>query len=287
MSHRVHKFSSLARPLEPQYPTNLAVIILLPAIAIGLFAWMVIGGNGMLDAGKAGLLGMLAAFISWALGREMDPDHNATAFIAMALAVLAAGLGYGFDLLSMAALLFAARVVNRTVGPQAKAGDIVMLFLFNLGALFIDGAWWMPFISAAALAIDEVFERSNMVQRITMLMLVLIGFQSLLIGNQVDLAAYQTLIRGWVVTVVVITILVAANIPGTKDIRANMDVLGTPCQARRVQAGMAIILLAGLASLSGGQMGLTEALGIWAVLAASLIGRNISFVPKTEKPSED
>lgn len=277
MSHRVHKLSSLARPLEPQYPTNMAVIILLPAIAIGLFAWLAISGAGMIAAGTAGLMGMLAAFVTWALGREMDPDHNATAFIAMALAVLAAGLGYGFDLLSLAALLFAVRVVNRTVGPQAKASDIVLLFLFNLGALFIDGAWWMPFISAAALAIDEFFERGTMVQRITLLMLVLIGTQALIIGNQVDLSLTSTLIRGWVVTVIVITILVLANIPGTKDVRATMDALGTPCLPRRIQAGMALILAAGLASLLGGQLGLTEALGVWAVLAASLAGRNFSF----------
>lgn len=277
MSHPIHKYSALARPVEPQYPTNLAVIILLPLIAIGLIAWLAFNGAGLGEAGKAGLFGALAAFLAWALGREMDPDHNATAFIAMALTVVLAGLGYGFDLLTLGALMFAVRLVNRTVGPQARIGDIITLVLLNLGAVFVEGAWWMPFISIIALAIDEAFERSNLPQRLAIPTLLVMGLLAFFVGDGVDFSVMETLVRGWVVTVVVIALLAAGTIFNTEEILAPMDVLGSPCNCRRVQAGMALILLAAICSLLGGQESLAANLAILAVLAASLVGRNIEL----------
>lgn len=277
MSHPIHKYSALARPVEPKYVTNLAVMILVPLIAIGLFAWSLTGEAGLTSALRIGIFGALAAFLTWALGREMDPDHNATAFIAMALAVLAAALGYGFDLLTLAALLFAVRVVNRTVGPQAKVGDVITLVLLNLGAVFIEGAWWMPFISVIALAIDEAFERSNLPQRLAIPALLIFGILAFFVGGGVDLSITGTLVRGWVVTVVVISVLVAGTIVNTDEVSSPMDALDTPCNCRRIQAGMALIMLAGIASLLGGQPGLAANLAIVSVLAASLVGRNISL----------
>jgi hypothetical protein len=246
-------------------------------MAVTLFVWLSMNGADMVTAGKDALLGMLAAFLAWALGREMDPDHNATGFIALGLTVLAIGLGYSLDLLSLAALLFAVRVINRTVGPPAKTGDLATLVLLCLGAAIVDNAWWMPVLGAMALAIDEYFERSNLAQRLAIPALLAIGVITVFLGGYADFAVLDTLIRGWVVAVIVITILVAINIPNTEDIRSNMDVLGTPCDRRRVQLGMALILLAGLASVLGGQAGLTGALAVWAVLAASLAGRNITL----------
>ena len=281
MSHPIHKYSALARPVEPKYATNLAVMILVPLIAISLFVWSLTGEAGLTSALRIGIFGALAAFLTWALGREMDPDHNATAFIAMALAVLAAALGYGFDLLTLAALLFAVRVVNRTVGPQAKLGDVITLVLLNLGAVFIEGAWWMPFLSVMALAADELFERSTLPQRLAIPALMVMGILAFFVGGGVDLSVTETLVRGWVVTVVVITILVAGTIVNTKEIASSMDALAQPCDGRRIQSGMVLILLAGIASLLGGQPGLAANLGIVSVLAASLVGRNIALGKNT------
>jgi hypothetical protein len=286
MSHPIHKFSALARPVEPKYPTNLAVIILLPVIAIGLFAWLAFHGTPMAAAGQTALLGMFAAFLTWALGREMDPDHNATAFIAMGLAAILTGLGYGFDLLTLGALLFAVRLVNRTVGPQAKIGDIITLVLLNLGAVLIDGAWWMPFLSVFALIFDELQERSNLPQRLAIPALIIIGAQAFLVGDGVALSAMDSLVRGWIVTVVVISFMVTGTIWKLPELRSVKDVSLTPCERRRIQAGMVLILLGGLASLLGGQDSLAGNLAIWSVLAASIAGRNVILADEDKTATE-
>lgn len=286
MSHPIHKFSALARPVEPKYPTNLAVIVLLPVIATGLFAWLTFGGMPLASAVNAALLGMLAAFLTWALGREMDPDHNATAFIALALTVVLAGLGYSFNLLTLGALMFAVRLANRTVGPQAKVGDIITLVLLNLGAVLIDGAWWMPFVSTIALVFDELQERSNLPQRLAIPAMIIIGVQAFFVGDGVSLAAMDSLVRGWVVTVTVITLMAGGAIWNLPELRSVMDVPQTPCDRRRIQAGMVLILLGGLASLLGGQDSLAGNLGIWSVLAASIAGRNVILADEDKNSAE-
>lgn len=277
MSHPVHKYSSLARPVEAKYPTNLAVIILMPVIAIGLFGWLVFNGGEMMASIRTAVIGVLTAFLVWALGREMDPDHNATAFIAMGLSVLLTGLGYPFALLSLAAILFAVRLVNRTVGPAAKITDIIALTGLSLAAVFLDGAWWIGGIAIIALIIDAVFEKPPLANILAALVLGLaLGFAVFSSGTGL-FTGMDTLVRGWIVTTLVISVLVIGNIWNTREVGAFMDALGEPCNCQRVQFGMALILLAGLASLLGGQETLRESLAIWSVLAASLIGRNIKF----------
>ncbi|GJL96374.1 MAG: hypothetical protein DHS20C06_01910 [Hyphobacterium sp.] len=247
----------------------------MPVIAIALFGWNLINENGIALAAHIGLFGALTAFLTWALGREMDPDHNATAFIAMALSVMLAALGYGFDLLTIGALLFAVRLANRTVGPQARVGDIITLVSLNLGAVLVDGAWWMPFISVIALVFDETQEHSNLPQRLAIPALIIIGAQAFFTGDGIALSVTDSLVRGWVVTVIVITIMVGGAIWNLPDLRSVMDVQQTPCDRRRIRAGMVLILLGGLASLLGGQDSLAGNLAIWSVLAASIAGRNV------------
>ncbi|WP_421792026.1 hypothetical protein [Hyphobacterium sp.] len=282
MSHPIHKISTLARPVEAKYPTNLAVLILLPVIAIGLFGWTMFNGGGFAEAALAGVYGLFTAFLTWALGREMDPDHNATGFIAMGLAVLIAGLGYPFALMSLAAVLFAVRLVNRTVGPAPKIIDIFALTGLGLGAVFVDGAWWIAGVAIIALIIDAIFEKPALPNILAAVVLGLgMGF-AIFSSDTGVFSDLDTLVRGWIVTVVVISVLVIGNIWNTCEVAALMDAIAEPCHCQRVQLGMALILLAGLASLLGGQDALREHLAIWSVLAASLLGRNIKFETKTE-----
>lgn len=282
MSHPIHKISSLARPVEAKYPTNLAVLVLLPIVAIGLFGWTMFSGGSIGDAAMAGIYGLFTAFLTWALGREMDPDHNATAFIAMGLAVLIAGLGYPFALLSLAAVLFAVRLVNRTVGPAAKIFDIVALTGLGLAAVFLDGAWWIGAIAIIALIVDGFLEKPPLANMIASAVLGLALGYVVFSSDTGLFSGMETLVRGWIVTVVVISVLVVGNIWHTREVASLMDALGEPCNCQRVQLGMTLILLAGLASLLGGQDSLREHLAIWSVLAASLVGRNISFEKKDE-----
>ena len=69
-------YTSIARPVDPSYPTNTAVLVLMPiggAIAAGVALssgtpW----GMSIMDA----VYGLLVVFGSWALTREVAPDET-------------------------------------------------------------------------------------------------------------------------------------------------------------------------------------------------------------------
>ena len=162
MSKAVYRLSSIARPLEAKYPTNKAVLIALPLIAIGLgaFAYLSAGG-GAVNAVITGLEGMLVSFLVWALGREADPDRNLTAFASAALVLYALVLGLPVAVWTLAFVLMAARTVNRTVGQPAKPGDLVMVLILAGFSVFSEGYALMGLVAAIAIAIDVHLDRSR------------------------------------------------------------------------------------------------------------------------------
>jgi len=87
--HGLYRFTSIGRPLDPRYPTNRAVQVLMPIAALvgGGVAWF--GGVDAKGIAFAALGGLLVVFGCWALGRELAPDDNPGAFIGMAFAFAA------------------------------------------------------------------------------------------------------------------------------------------------------------------------------------------------------
>ena len=77
------RFTSIARPVEPQVPTNLAILILMGVALVGLSITAIVRGAPLVDALLGGLVGSLVVFATWALGRDLAPDDNPAAFVAL------------------------------------------------------------------------------------------------------------------------------------------------------------------------------------------------------------
>ncbi len=125
----MYRFTSIARPVDPAYLTNRALLIVLPllaAVSAGV-AWFSDTGDGPLSAAFSGAL---VAFVAWALTRELAPDYNGVAFVALAFAWVGS---IAFDmrqvLLAFVALLLV-RIVNRSTGLPARAFDTLSVFGF-------------------------------------------------------------------------------------------------------------------------------------------------------------
>ncbi|MEM1174744.1 MAG: hypothetical protein AAGA33_00225 [Pseudomonadota bacterium] len=109
------RFTSIARPIDPSYVTNKALLYLLPLLGVlsAVIAWA--SGNTENAAGVA-FSGVLVAFIAWALTRDLAPDFVEASFIALACAWLGSlTVGTGQVLTAFAVLLLI-RVVNRCTG---------------------------------------------------------------------------------------------------------------------------------------------------------------------------
>ena len=148
--HRIYRITSIGRPVDPAFPTNRAVLWLLPVAALvaGLAAYL--GGAAAGASVSAALRGSAVLFGAWALGRELAPDDNPAAFVAVALAF---GLFLVLpppDLLLLFTTLLLVRIVNRSVGPPAKLTDAVAVT--GMVALALHGGAHAAFAAVAALA---------------------------------------------------------------------------------------------------------------------------------------
>ena len=275
MTHPVYRYSSLARPVEPKYPTNLAVMILAPlggiAVAIYLYTTSIMG------VGEAALLALEAAFVAflaWALGRELDPDVNHSAFVGMALALVAIALGFNASILYIAAVLFSVRIVNRTIGDPLKMLDLIALSVFAIALSLMGAPWWTCFLIAAALTIDTVFDRTQGNNLYAAVIVFIAGLYAMASTGAPHPENALLIERGWLVAVAVVGGLFVLMIFTTPtpttccDLRPD-DLLSR----RRVQTGMALALAGGFASLFGGPAMLFAALPVWAVMAGVIEGR--------------
>tara|TARA_R110002072_G_scaffold86455_4_gene195057 strand:+ start:286 stop:1128 length:843 start_codon:yes stop_codon:yes gene_type:complete len=273
MSHPIYRYSSIARPLEPQYPTNLAVLILLPLIAIGLAVFSVVYYSApTMEAVVTGLSGAMAAFLAWALARELDPDRNQAAFVAMGLAVLAIGFGFAPDLWVTASILMSIRVVVRTVGPPARLTDLALVIALAAAAAFLSGAWWVALVAAAAIAIDGWLDRCRPVVFLSSGLALTIALAAIAVTGW-DMSAMESLLRGWIVAALVVGGVAIAMMLTCPPVKSVCDATGDPLNRRRIQIGASLALAAGFLAMLGGQEALLGSLPIWAALAGVTEGR--------------
>lgn len=128
MKHR--SVTGIGRPLDFSYATNRWITAI--SVAAGLVASVLAfaGGTAWLDSIIDGALTGGTVFLTWAMGREVDPDHPISAFLAVAL-VLTAVVAYELPSLVLALwMLMALRIVNHTTGlPPSLPDSVGFLFL--------------------------------------------------------------------------------------------------------------------------------------------------------------
>ena len=153
----IYRFTSIARPIDPAYLTNRALLIVLPVVGLlsaGLAFLHDLGGDPL----SAALSGALVAFAAWALTRELAPDHNGAAFVALAIAWIA-NVAFGT---SLVLLLFVAivlvRVVNRSTGLPLRPLDTLGVIGFCTWAAISTEQPLILLVASLAFLLDAMLE---------------------------------------------------------------------------------------------------------------------------------
>jgi hypothetical protein len=271
MKHEhVYRVTSIGRPLDPSYRTNLAVLILMPVAALVAGVVAAISGDPLGAIAAQALVGPLAAFGAWALARELAPDDNPAAFVSMALAVAASLTVDSPSLLLLFATLGMVRIVNRTVGPPARLTDSLVVLGLILVTAWITRSPGLPVVGAIAFALDASLE-DGMRRQLAFAMLALAG-AAVAVGV-LDTAAQSHAIpiaTGALVGVVSVGFGIA--IARTRRLSSVADATGQPLSVNRVRAGMFIALLVAVQAVLLGITGLELSALVWATLAGVAIG---------------
>lgn len=262
---RIHAVTSLGRTVDPNYLTNRAIVILAMVATTALAVFRFLSGDPPLESLLAGAQVGFALFLTWAVGREIDPAHDLSAFWGVGLAAAGMLLLGTPSLLLVLWLVLVLRLVNRTVGLPATPLD--SLALLGLGAwLSWQGDWLLGLVTALAFLLDGLLPPHLRYHLI---------FSALSCAAALAMAAW----RGQEISIpgmplpltaalLVTGLLFALVIATTREVQAIGDATGKPLNPRRVRASQILSLLAAsLYAVTEGESGATALLPAWASMA--------------------
>ena len=271
------RVSGLWRGLYPSIPSNRYAV--LASVAAGGVAGIagLVSGEGFWEAVEWGVIAAGAAFLAWAIAREIDPDDARSAVVALplALALLVAGRA---DLVMSTAVLLAARVVVRTTGLSPGPGDLAFLAVVAGFAGLRDGGVVVGAALAAAVAVDASLRRRRpdrwrWAAAVGLLVVTIVA--GTIAGSRPweEPSALQ-----WAIAAIGIgAVLVMPNRP----VQSTGDATGAPLSGRRLLLGRGLVAAAGAAVIvAAGGPGIAALGPPWAALVAvAAVGRLTPRVP--------
>lgn len=269
--HRIYRITSIGRPLDPSYPTNKAVFLLMPVAAVIAGTVTGLGGADAAEIAIAALTAVAVVFGSWALARELAPDDNAFAFVSMAFAFVTALFVDSSSLLLLFTTLFLVRIVNRSVGLPARVTDCLAVALLAVWAVYSTDSPLLGVVAALAFVFDALL-RAGQRHQWMFAALCLAGAGGAVWhqgGALQEMAPLDPTFK-WLIAVV--TVAYAATILSTRRVESTGDATGTPLSVSRVRAGMWIGLLVALQALINGTSGFIGSTLVWATLAGIALG---------------
>ncbi|MBN1660096.1 MAG: hypothetical protein JXA93_16970 [Anaerolineae bacterium] len=262
--------TALARSIDLRYPTNLAISIVSLLVAAGIAFYRAFSGDPWIDALPWGVGAAFTVFLAWALAREIDPDHDLSAFVAAALALIGL-IAFGQpSLLSLLWLLLLLRMVNRTTGVPARPLDSLAV-LGLAGWLTWQGWESAARVTALGFLLDALLPKP-LRHHLALAGLALVG--AVAAGIVLDSAAGEPLSPvGWAGLAAVAVFWMAVILTSGRVVSVG-DRTGQRLEAMRVQAAQGLALLAGL--LWAGQLGWTggvDLVSLWAALIGVTLWR--------------
>lgn len=272
-SDTLRRVSSLGRPLDPSWPTNRAVLVLMPigAVIAAISATWIPGlvGTSRLWAAALGAGTVLGA---WAVARELAPDDQRAAFVALVLGFGTLLAVPGVSLVLLFATLVLTRMVNHTVGLPATTLDSVVVLGLSGWAVADTGSPAVGVVAALAFGLDAWLPDGRRRQwGFAALCLVMVAAiaggaaeQDHVVSSPVVLHVPGTRI---LVGAVVVGTLVLYRWLTIRGLRSTCDATGEPLSVARVRGGMVVALLIGMQGLFVGEGGARSTALVWACLA--------------------
>jgi hypothetical protein len=285
-------FTTLGRPIDPRYPTNVAISIVSVVVAAGGAVYRIVVGDPWLDGILWGVGAALAVFLAWALGRELDPDHDLAAFAGAALA-LPALIWLGQPaFLAIFWVLLLVRVVDRTVGLPARLLDSLAL-LGLAGWLAWQGSWPAALLSGLAFLLDAFLPPSDPSRegdpRRRHLILAAVALAAAVVAAiwRGDGQAGAALSAGAWAGLAVVSVLFLVVIATSRRVTSVCDARARPLVAVRIQADQALALLAGLLfAWQQGVDGVQALAPLWAAMLGVALWRIGTLVAGQREEAE-
>jgi hypothetical protein len=273
---RLSDITTVGRPLAPRYPTNLAIGVLSLVVGAAAAVATLLSGADLLESAMRGVGAGFAVLLCWALGRELDPDHDLSAFVGAGLMTIALLF---FDLPALMVILWlvvALRVVNRIVGLPARPLDS-LAFLGLGGWLTWQGHWIVGVMTTVAFLLDGLLANP---QR-THLVLSGVAFAGTVVLSilHVDIVGDGGPTVPVAISAAVMAGLFLIVIATSHDVQTQADATAERLDAGRLRAAQILALLTGLLyAWREGIAGVEALWPLWAAMVGVALVRVASLV---------
>ena len=266
MEELLYKQTHIGRTIDPRYPTNLAIIIWSFLVAVVIFAFRLVSGTELVQAGINAFVASLSVFYVWALSREIDPDEQLSAFVSVALMTIALFVvEVRFNLIVLFYLMSMSRIINRISGLPAKWSDSIVLLLFT-GYVGLWGGWLCALIGAVAFLLDSLLPNPDRKHIFFAGLALIVMVVALLMQNQeINLLSPSI---DYLILSIGATIIFVPHIIKSRTITTRADITGETLNSTRVQATQVFLVLVGFGiAFWKGDVGVLEFLPLWIAIA--------------------
>lgn len=266
----LYRFTSLPRVIDPRYPTNRAVLLLLPPAAGVAGAMAFLRGSGLPGVGEAAFWGVAVTVGGWSLARELVPDLERVAFVSLLLTFGAFLTVESSSLLILYSAVFQVRIVTRSVGLPPRAIDSVFVTALTVWGTFAASFPGVALTGALAFGLDaSMAERARRQWIYSGICLAAAG----VCLNREGLPGLSESLPATAAGLLLLLGLgYGLTMWRTRSVASLADVTGKLLSSARARAGMAVGFLVGLQSLTRGLAGLEAAALVWAAVAGVSLG---------------
>jgi hypothetical protein len=277
---QITRLTAIARPIDPNYPTNLAIAVLAMIVAAAGTIFQLLTGMELIPSAGWGISAGFAAFLAWALSREFDPDHGLSAFVGTGLALLGLWFLDLPNLMTLFWMLVLVRIVNRTSGLPARILD--SLLLLGLGSwLTWQGNWGFGLVTALAFFLDSRLPPPHR-HHLPFAGLALL-VTALLFAVKGSLLGEGKLSVPVLLAVLIASALFVVVILTSRRVRSVGDETGEPLSPKRVQAAQALALATGIQiALWDSTLGMASIMPLWAAILGVSLYRLFAILSRKE-----
>lgn len=273
-----YKLTHLPRIMHLSYPTHRAVMLMmvLGGIVAGVIGLVL--GETWLDSAISGLYAGAAIFLTWALGREIDPDKNGSAFVGAGLAFVAYLVLGRFSVLALAGTMALCRMISRTVGLPLKVTDSLSLVVVIGLIAYFDNALIVKYLLPLAFLLDGAFDSPPSRAQF--------GFGALgyMVVYVIDLITGAVLhpippTIPLAIIAAVIAVVTLAGIALLERVTSVGDATQAPLSLKRLQFSLSFALMAaGVTAVINGGVGIIALAPIWAALLGVVVYRAVERI---------
>jgi hypothetical protein len=261
---RVTDLSSLARAIDPRYPRVGAILAAALLVTVAGGGFHLLQGASLQESAVWGVNAGLAVFLAWALGRELDPEHESSAFVGSGLALAGSLLLGAPGLLVLLWLLLVLRLVNQTTGLPAKIQDSLAVLGLGLWLTWQE-SWVYGLATSLAFFLDSRLHPPH-IRHVAFAGAALLGTLGMAIARDMPSnGVWQD--PALVSVVVVASLLFVLVIPASRQIKAQCDATDQRVQPARVQSAQILALVTAIAVAGWtGQQGVVDLFPLWAAM---------------------